>query len=314
MNRLLTSDLWTVAAKLSRKAETRLAAIAYVTAETVTFGEGDVLVVDATRGAITSGETKAEVLLEAHEAGALIYNCPNLHAKLLVMDDMAIIGSGNLSGNSPNLHECAVLTDQSSVVGQARAYIQQLRERAHLLTRRELVALTKLPVVRRGGRGQGKAKTHLTKTLGTRRWLVGVTPIDEERMSAAEQATNERALSKLAAKRDVDRDELDWVRLRGSSKMRKESKVGDLMIVAECSHSKTNHLTVIPPTTILARANSENSTFLYYLRSSRKPDIGKLTLAELLKSAGSNIVPSPRMVRELTPEVFQALERHWPKH
>jgi hypothetical protein len=313
MNRLLTSNLWTVSAKLSRKAETRLAAIAYVTAETVKFGEGDVLVVDATRGAITSGETKAEVLLRAHEAGPQIYTCPHLHAKLLVMDDTAIMGSGNLSGNSPNLHECAVLTDQSSVVGQARAYIQQLRERSRLLTRRELVALTKLPVLRRGGRGQGKAKTILTKTLGTRRWLVGVTPIKEERMSAEDKATNERALSKLAAKLDKDRKKLDWIRLRGSSKMRKESKVGDLMIVAEGSHSKTNHLTVIPPTTILSRANSENSTFLYYLRSSRKPDIGKLTLAELLKSAGSNIVPSPRMVRELTPEIFQALEHHWPK-
>lgn len=313
MNRLLTSDLWPVAAKLSRKAETRLAAIAYVTAETVKFGEGDVLVVDATRGAITSGETKAEVLLEAHEAGAQIYNCPHLHAKLLVMDDTAIIGSGNLSGNSANLHECAVLTDQSSVVGQARAYIQQLRERSHLLTRRELVALTKLPVVRRGGRGQGKAKTSLTKKLGIRRWLVGVTPIDEERMSAANQATNERALSKLAAKLDMDREDLSWIKLTGSSKMRKESKVGDLMIVATGSHSKTTHLTVSPPSAILARANSENSTFLYYRCSSRKPDIGKLKLAELLRGAGSNLVPSYRTVRELTPEVFQALESHWPK-
>lgn len=313
MNRLLTSDLWTVAAKLSRKAETRLAAIAYVTAETVKFGESDVLVVDATRQAITSGETAAQVLLEAHEAGAQIYNCPYLHAKLLVMDDTAIIGSGNLSGNSPNLHECAVLTDQSSLVGQASAYIQQLRERSRLLTQRDLIALTKLPVVRRGGRGQGKTKSGLTTKLGTRRWLVGVTPIDESRMSAADQATNERALSKLATKLDKDREDLDWVRLRGSSKMRQESKVGDLMIVATGSHSKTNHLSVSPPSPILARANSENSTFLYYLCSSRKPDIGKLKLAELLRDSGSNVVPTPRMVRELTPEVFQALERHWPK-
>lgn len=313
MNRLLTSDLWPVAAKLSRKAETRLAAIAYVTAETVKFGEGDVLVVDATRKAITSGETTAQVLLDAHDAGAQIYNCPALHAKLLVIDDTAIIGSGNMSGNSPNLHECAVLTDQSSVVGQARTYIQQLRERSRLLSRRELVTLTKLPVVRRGGRGQRKSKNRLTKTLGTRRWLVGVTPINEERMPAADQATNERALSKLAAKLGKDRDELSWVKLTGSSKMRKESKVGDLMIVALCSNKESNRLSVSPPSSILARANSKNSTFLYYLCSSRKPEIGKLKLAELLRRAGSNVVPSPRMVRELTPEVFQALERQWPK-
>lgn len=313
MNRLLTSDLWPVAAKLARKAQTRSAAIAYVTAETVKFGEGDVLVVDATRKAITSGETTAKVLLDAHDAGAKIYNCPNLHAKLLVMDDTAIIGSGNLSGNSPDLHECAILTDQSSVVGQALAYIQQLRECSRLLNRRELVALTKLPVVRRGGRGQGKVKMSPTRKLGTRRWLVGLTPIDEERMPSADQAAHARALSKLAAKLEKDRDELCWIRLRGSSKMRQESKVGDLMIVAEGSHSKTNHLTVFPPTSILARANSENSTFLYYLCASRKPDIGKRKLMELLKTAGSNIVPSPRMVRELTPELFGALERLWPK-
>lgn len=313
MNRLLTSDLWPVAAKLARKAKTRFAAIAYVTAETVKFGEGDVLVVDASRGAITSGETKAQVLLDAYDNGALIYHCPNLHAKLLVMDDTAIIGSGNLSGNSPYLHECAVLTDQSSVVGQARAYIQQLRERSVSLERSELVALTKLLVVRRGGQGRGKATTRMTTKLGTRRWLVGVTPIDEERMSAADQATHARALGKLAAKLERDRDELDWIRLRGNSKMRQEAKVGDLMIVAEGSHTKTNHLTVSPPTSILARANSENSTFLYYLCASRKPDIRKLKLMKFLKTAGSNVVPSPRMVRELTPEVFQALERQWPK-
>lgn len=313
MNRLLTSDLWPVAAKLARKAQTRFAAIAYVTAETVKFGEGDVLVVDATRGAITSGQTKAQVLLDAYDNGALIYNCRDLHAKLLVMDDMAIIGSGNLSENSPHLHECAVLTDQSAVVGQARAYIQQLRERSKSLERSELVALTKLPFVRRGGWGRGMAKTRMMTKLGTRRWLVGVTPIDEERMSAADQATHARALSKLAAKLERDRDELDWIRLRGNSKMRKDSKVGDLMIVARGNNPKANHLTVYPPSPILARANGENSTFLYYRCTSRKPDIGKLKLMEFLKTSGSNVVPSPRMVRELTPEVFQALERQWPK-
>jgi len=312
MHRLLTSDLWREVSRLSRKSKTHHAAIAYVTAETVKFCDGDILVVDATRGAITSGVTDPKVLLKAYHEGALIYSCANLHAKLLVMDGQAIIGSANLSENSQNLHECAVITDDPTLVGQARAYIQQLRERSELLTQGDLDALTRLPVVRKGGRGRG---VDLTQTLGTRRWIVGVTPIKPGGMSSDDERTNKCALSKLGTKLEKDRDDLEWLRLRGNSKMRKEAQVGDRLIVAEGSHAKTNHLSIHPACTILSRANSEDSTFLYYdlAEAGKTPTLGKTDFTKLLHQTGSPLIPTARMVRELPSVVFEDLVRHWPK-
>jgi hypothetical protein len=63
----------------------------------VGFREGDTLVVVASARAIQNGETDARLLRKLHKKGVQIYDCADLHAKILLLDDVAIISSGNMS-------------------------------------------------------------------------------------------------------------------------------------------------------------------------------------------------------------------------
>lgn len=313
MNRLLTSDLWQEAAKLARKAKTRIAAIAYVTTDTVKFGEGDVLVTDASRQAITSGETSAKVLLAAFNRGAEVFSCTNLHAKVLILDDTAIIGSANLSQSSAEvLEECAVLTKDRKLVGQSKVFVQQLREQSQRLTVKALEMLVALPVARRSGKRHGIRRTAV---LGNRCWMVGITPLGEEKLSQGEQVT--RHVAERKAKKIIpgNWDHLDWVRMKGTSKMRLEAKPGDRVIMVWGGHAQANHLFVDAAVTILSRADDGEALFYYFDESEyrNRARIGKTEFVKLLREVGSDVAPNPRMVREIASDVFDALERHWPK-
>jgi len=97
---LLTTDLWKTVGKLAPLANSRQAAVAYVTSELVRFQDGDLLIVDASKRAITSGETAAQVLLAAHRRGVVVCSYPDLHAKVIVLDDVAVIVKGALPDNT----------------------------------------------------------------------------------------------------------------------------------------------------------------------------------------------------------------------
>jgi hypothetical protein len=97
MQRVLSKDLWTEISERARVSKTRKAAIAYVTSDLVGFREGDTLVVNASAHAIKNAETHAPLLQRLHKKGVQLYDCPDLHAKTLLLDGVAIISSGNMS-------------------------------------------------------------------------------------------------------------------------------------------------------------------------------------------------------------------------
>ena len=66
MSELVSAELWRRLRELAKNAKRKHAAIAYVTDDRyVIFGKGDVLVTDASDGAIKSGQTSVEVLKAA---------------------------------------------------------------------------------------------------------------------------------------------------------------------------------------------------------------------------------------------------------
>ncbi len=86
MRRLLLSDLWPTAAKLSKSASRVRAAIAYVSsAENLHLRSGDTLIADASENAIKTAQTSATVLRQFFRRGVAVYHCAGLHAKLLVI-------------------------------------------------------------------------------------------------------------------------------------------------------------------------------------------------------------------------------------
>jgi adenine deaminase len=86
MNEVLSSRLWTRLRQLAKAAHRKYAAVAYVTDDRfVSFGEGEVLITDASDEAIKSGQTSASVLKAAHRRGAQVFSVAGLHSKLYVL-------------------------------------------------------------------------------------------------------------------------------------------------------------------------------------------------------------------------------------
>ncbi|GEP45870.1 phospholipase D family protein [Brevifollis gellanilyticus] len=313
MSELLTTNLWSTAVKLAKKAKHRQAAIAYVTSDRIKFGKGDLLIVDASEDTIKSGGTAAPVLRQAFRRGAVVCSHPNLHAKVLVLDRAAIIGSANLSDTSANdLEECAVLTQEPALLWKTRAFLQQLRELSTVLTGKELNALCALPVVPRKPK---RATVKRTKAQAGRHWIIGITEIKDGGMSKDDEATVQRGEDRALEELKLHRRHLDWVRVRGNSGMRQHAQAGDRMIRAEAATIKSRNLEICAPVTIQSREDGEDSTFFYFDKreSSHRPELTKLEFVNILKEAGSSLKSTPRMVRELSGKLLYALDDLWPK-
>jgi phospholipase D-like protein len=158
VRRLVTLDLWPQLGRLASKAQRRMAAVAYVTrAVEVRFGDRDLLVVDASDQAIKSGVTAASVLRAAHKRGAQVFSCPGLHAKVLLLDDVAVIGSANISATSVNLKiEAALITDDRATVSKARSLIVKLAHQSHPIDEVFLRRIGKIKVFRKRPESSGE--------------------------------------------------------------------------------------------------------------------------------------------------------------
>lgn len=116
MSKLLvhSSTLWQKLIELGNDPKLgKIAAVAYVSDNSINFGEGDTLIVDASDEAIKCGKTSAKVLQEFYNNGADLYSLAGLHAKAIVFGGTAYIGSANLSKNSQNhlLELGVIITD-----------------------------------------------------------------------------------------------------------------------------------------------------------------------------------------------------------
>ena len=144
-------DLWPQLGRLAEKAKHRMAAVAYVTRATeVRFGAGDLLVADASDQVIKSGVTATAILRAAYRRGAQLFSCPGLHAKVLLLDDVAVVGSANISATSVNQKiEAALITDNRATASKVRSLIVQLANQSHDIDGQFLRRIGKLKVSRK---------------------------------------------------------------------------------------------------------------------------------------------------------------------
>lgn len=312
--RLLTSDLWPTASKLAAKSTIRFAAIAYVTAEHVRFKKGDVLICDASEWQIRRGATSAASLLAASKRGAEIRDCPNLHAKILLLDDQVIIGSANLSATSADhLEEGAVLSNDPTLLSQAKAYLHQLREASRPLERADLEKLVALPVEKQPAPVRKGRKR--TPPPGNRCWIVGLRPLDDNDLSP-DDLKAEKDGRKAAAKSKPDASgSLRWFRISGNSKFRNDAKPGDRVLVLMPSSEKSKKLDAYKPLTLLARTGGKKRTLFHYDTRESTDDSGlpAQKIQKHLAGSGSKIELKPRMIREIPKDLFDSVAALWPK-
>ncbi|RYE01434.1 MAG: hypothetical protein EOP50_01995 [Sphingobacteriales bacterium] len=128
---LLSSDLWTQLTEACLNTKRRsFVAVAYLgqsVAKRLPLREGSILVVDASEGAVKSGQTCPAELLKLYRSGVTIYSVPFLHAKVYVIGSRVFIGSNNISNRSGGtLIEAGFTTTDRRIVGQAKAFVESL--------------------------------------------------------------------------------------------------------------------------------------------------------------------------------------------
>ncbi|MDV6277495.1 phospholipase D family protein [Rhodococcus erythropolis] len=109
----------------------RYAAIPYLghlAPELLPLRSGDLLIVNASTAAIRAHATSPAVLAHYLSKGVRILSSSTLHAKVIVTNQRAVIGSANASENSTFAHEAVVISDDPQVVADSRAFISNIDE------------------------------------------------------------------------------------------------------------------------------------------------------------------------------------------
>ncbi|MFO0795928.1 MAG: phospholipase D family protein [Gemmataceae bacterium] len=119
---------------------------------------GDIAIVNATDGAIRTGQTSARVLARAVRDGASIYSNPKLHAKVFIAPNVVLAGSANVSDNSPSLDEAGIVSADPLDVASARSWFDALLTGSVPVNEVFLRRIEAIPVVR-SGRGRHRNQT-----------------------------------------------------------------------------------------------------------------------------------------------------------
>lgn len=164
--RLLVDNVWPDVRKLAAGRQRQLAAVAYFTSErSLSFGPGDLLIVDASDEKIKTGATSAEAIARVCARKAAVYSLSGLHAKLFVLGTNVIVGSANLTENSERLREAALVSDSPALRAEAINWIEQLKKRAILVDRRFLKGILALQVIRSPWTAGSRSKLSLLQAV-----------------------------------------------------------------------------------------------------------------------------------------------------
>jgi len=304
MDKIFTSNSWSKILRYLPERSSKFAAVAYVSkGSPLKFGNGDILVCDASETSIRNGNTDAKTLLAFKRNGAQIFSCGNLHAKVVVCGEYAIVGSSNLSKSSEEiLLEATLITDRRQVRAQSLGLIHSLMKASIELDENSLNQLVSIPVTKKFTR---RAKGKKIKDVGTSSWVVSVVPI--KTVSEDEQILVEKGELKAREFVESENSEIGWIRFIGQSAFRRQAKVGDLVLEIT---KRGRTASVCEPRPILHRQDKGKWT-RFYLEV--KDDIQEMSWSDfnrrLKKSGISNF--SKNSTKELSELVSKRIDEIW---
>ncbi len=172
---IVTHNIWPRITEATQKAgQKSYVAVAYVGtdgAALLPLKPGSKLVVDASKAAVSSGQTNPTELLELLDNGVEVYSYTELHAKVFVLGNRLFIGSSNVSVRSGERLQEAVFTSvERDVVAEGRDFVKSLCIEHLRLDRDTLLALEKIykppkvPQARKVDSGE-VSKTYLVATM-----------------------------------------------------------------------------------------------------------------------------------------------------
>lgn len=313
MQKIISNNVWGEIQRLASKSKTKRAAIAYVTTDKyLKFGKGDVLVVDASDAAIACGETSAAVLRQAYKRGAELFSSDRLHAKFLLFDQVAVVGSANLSSSSANqLLEVAAVTDSPQIMSGLSAVIDQLMHQCKPVDHGFIQHISSIKVVRQPRANRLSRKIQLDAQKN-RTWIIGVRELDESRYVKEEGAITkgEARAEKLKTVRSA---EVGWIRWSGKSRFRAEAKNGDTVIQIWRSLNNKKPPKVYKRAAILLRQEELKCTrfFIEEPRNAQNEGLSWQRFKKLLESVNFPGRVGPSSERLLKPEMAEAIYSLW---
>jgi hypothetical protein len=110
------------------------------------LSKGDLLVVNLSEGCLKAGLTDPREIRKYIKRDVSVYCCPDVHSKVFVFDNLAIVGSTNVSVSSAErLREAAIRTSVPAAVEEARSYVRSLAEdRGYMVTQAHMAKYEKL--------------------------------------------------------------------------------------------------------------------------------------------------------------------------
>lgn len=191
--------------------------------------------VDASDASIAAGRTSAEVLAGYLAAGAALFNVPNLHAKVLVLDDCTVIGSANASLRSSHYYvEASVISDRPELIGQAEQLIGSLAASGDVIDSEFIARIRKIPVVISPDSPSIRAGSHPKVQMSEPKcWLISTR--EDARYPGAIDAV-ENAMDEVQKRIGPDAGIVSWFWWGGNAPFPSTARVGD--VVVQCSRPR----------------------------------------------------------------------------
>jgi hypothetical protein len=249
---LINDDLWQTLSEMIKSAHQVDAAVAYFGtggAKLFPLRRGHCLIVDMSPASVKAGTTNPYEIAKLMRRGVKVFSRRGLHAKVVVADNQALIGSANISRNSrDSLDEAAVLTKEPSVIRRAHEFLERICTepiRPEYLKRCK--SIYKSSRRARTGRDNSTASKTKGRVTHAKLWLVNLqdSSIPDSEIKRYEKG-EQKAKTLL---RDTANCEVTSFNCTSRSKMVDELEEGDWII--ECIKHKDGSITVWPPAQLL---------------------------------------------------------------
>jgi hypothetical protein len=314
MTRFLFGDLlWKEIAKRAKKARRTKAAIAYVTkASPLALKKGDILVVDASDGAIASGQTSAAVLSALLKKGVSLYCHNGLHAKVVIADSVVFSSSANLSASSiSKLLEAGIETDNPNTVSGAVGMVEKLMETSVAIDPIFIARIKKIEVKNHFGGGTSNARATANRHRDPVTWMLGVHTVDdpknEEELHRIEVGTDKAEAFLANPKSSVS-----WIRY-GRRDRARETRRGDNVVIIHRRTDDGNPQRVYHHAPVLLVQEEPTCTRVFYedLPNSERRSLSWSQFKKLAKLVRMSDRISKNTTRQLTDKTSDDLNHYW---
>ena len=314
MTRFLFGDLlWKEIAKRAKKAHRTKAAIAYVTKSSpLALKAGDLLVVDASDGAIASGQTSAGVLSSILKKGVLVYSHNGLHAKVIIADSVLFSSSANLSESSiSKLLEAGIETDNPNTVSGAVGMIEKLIETSATIDRVFIARIRKIEVKKHFGGSKSKARATAKGHRDAVSWLLGVHTVEDPK-NPEELRRIERGTAKAEEFKSNPKSSTSWIRYGLKARIR-AARRGDNIVVIHRETDSASPQRVYHHAPVLLVQEEPTCIRVFYeeLPNAKKKSLAWSRFKKLAKIVGLPAGLSKNTVRQLTDKTSDDLNDYW---